>query len=359
MSNSRAKYITAVTICTLFVAVLLAGFAWWEIFNYEQGVAELYAQEQDGYVEIVARQIERYGDVAGDKFVEDTIEMLDSTSQRYWTLDNSQYFLFVKSINDTDVYKTFSTDTFYNTQSAQSFLKILKKGTVTHSIIRLDGYKYVASGIIFEYAGTEYRLCLLTDYDVMLTNNAYLSSKLYLLIDLIIMIAIVVIVCIFFAIRLSDERKKVHDTKEVNMQLNRYIDFLDNAVMGRNSTAIITGEGKIMHLIHRMEERKLYPCTFVDVKLDTDKMIPFYETYKDKFKKGIVWIRYSRDNYILVFGKLKKDEALNFFDNTVTEWKRGLGDSGIEVKALEAGASTGVLTVYRLLVTGGGFKEEE
>lgn len=359
MSNSRAKYITAVTICTLFVAFLLAGFAWWEIFNYEQGVAELYAQEQDGYVEIVARQIERYGDVAGDKFVEDTIEMLDSTSQRYWTLDNSQYFLFVKSINDTDIYKTFSTDTFYNTQSAQSFLKILKKGSVTHSIIRLDGYKYVASGIIFEYAGTEYRLCLLTDYDVMLTNNAYLSSKLYILIDLIIMIAIVVIVCIFFAIRISEERKKVNDTKEVNTQLNRYIDFLDNAVMGRNSTAIITGEGKIMHLIHRMEERKIYPCTFVDVELETDKMIPFYETYKDKFKKGVVWIRYSRDNYILVFGKLKKDEALNFFDATVTEWKRGLGDSGIEVKALEAGASTGVLTVYRMLVTGGSSKDEE
>ena len=358
MSNSRAKFITAVTISTLFVAFLLAGFAWWEIFNYEQGVAELYAQEQDGYVEIVARQIERYGDVAGDKFVEDTIEMLDSTSQRYWTLDNSQYFLFVKSINDTDIYKTFSTDTFFNTQSAQSFLKILKKGTVTHSIIRLDGYKYVASGIIFEYAGTEYRLCLLTDYDVMLTNNAYLSSKLYLLIDLIVMIAIVVIACIFFAIRLSDEKKKVHDTKEVNAQLNRYIDFLDNAVMGRNSTAIITGEGKIMHLIHRMEERKIYPCTFVDVKLNTDKMIPFYEAYKDKFKKGVVWIRYSRDNYILVFGKLKKDEALNFFDSTVTDWKRGLGDSGIKVKALEAGASTGVLTVYRMLVTGSSKDEE-
>ncbi len=363
MSNSRTKYVVTVTIGVLFIAFLMSAFAWWEIFNYEQGVAELYAQEQDGYVEIVARQIERYGDVAGDKFVEDTIEMLDSTSRRYWTLDNTQYFLFVKSISDTDIYKTFSTDTFYNTQSAQNFLQTLVKGQVKHSIIRLEGFKYVASGIIFEYAGTEYRLCLLTDYDVMLTNNAYLSSKLYLLIDVILMIALVVISCIFFAIRLSGERKKLHDKTEVNTQLNRYIDFLDNAVMGRNSTAIITGEGKIMHLIHRMEERKIYPCTFVDVKLETDKMIPFYETYKDKFKKGVVWIRYSRDNFILVFGKLKKDEALSFFDNTVTEWKRGLGDSGIEVRALEAGAATGVMTVYRTLVVGGSQdlmnKEEE
>ena len=363
MTNSRTRYVATVTICVLIAAFFLSAFAWWEIFNYEQGVAELYAQEQDGYVEIVARQIERYGDVAGDKFVEDTIEMLDSTSQRYWTLDNTQYFLFVKSINDTDVYQTFSTDTFYNTQSAQSFLQTLRKGTVTHSIIRLEGFKYVASGIIFEYADTEYRLCLLTDYDVMLTNNAYLSSKLYLLIDLILMIALVVITCIFFAIRLSAERKRVHDIKDVNTQLNKYIDFLDNAVMGRNSTAILTGEGKIMHLIHRIEERKIYPCTFVDVKLGADKMIPFYETYREKFKKGIVWLRYSKDNYILVFGKMKKDEALDFFDNTVSGWKRGLGDSGIEVRALEASAATGALTVYRTLVVGGSQelmnKEEE
>ena len=363
MNNSRMKYITAVTVSVLFIALILSAFAWWEINNYEQGVAELYAQEQDGYVEIVARQIERYGDVAGDKFVEDTIEMLDSTSQRYWTLDNTQYFLFVKSINDTDVYKTFSTDTFYNTQSAQSFLGTLKKGVVTHSVISLEGFKYVASGIIFEYAGTEYRLCLLTDYDVMLTNNAYLSSKLYLLIDLILLIALFVIGTIFFAIRLSGERKKVQHIKGVNTQLNRYIDFLDNAVMGRNSTAIITGEGKIMHLIHRIEERKIYPCTFVDVKLGTDRMIPFYETYHEKLRKGIVWLRYSRDNYILVFGKMKKEEALKYFDNTVTEWKRGVVESGIDVRALEASAATGALTVYRTLAVGGGQdlinKEEE
>ena len=352
MSNSRTKYVATVTVVVLLIAFLLAAFAGWQIYNYEQGVAELYAQEQDGYVEIVARQIERYGDVAGDKFVEDTIEMLDQTSQRYWTLDNSQYFLFVKSINDTDIYKTFSTDTFFNTTSAQSFLQILKKGQVTHSIIRLDNYKYVASGIIFEYAGTDYRLCLLTDYDVMLTNNAYLSSKLYLLIDLILMIAMIVIACIFFAVRLSGERKKVQEAQAANVQLNKYIDFLDNAVMGRNSTAIITGEGKIMHLIHRMEERKIYPCTFIDIKLDTDRMIPFYDAYREKFRKGIVWIRYSKDKYMLVFGKTKKEDALNFFDSAVTEWKRGYGDSGIEVRSLEAGAATGVLTVYRTLAAG-------
>lgn len=358
MNKSRTRYVASITIVALIIALFLSAFAAWEIFNYEQGVAELYAQEQDGYVEIVARQIERYGDVAGDKFVEDTIEMLDKTSQRYWTLDNTQYFLFVKSINETDVYKTFSTDTFYNTSSAQDFLQILSKGRVKHAIIRLEGYKYIASGIIFEYAGTEYRLCLLTDYDVMLTNNAYLSSKLYLLIDIIIMIAVVVIVTIFFAIRVSGERIRVQNALDDNIQLNKYIDFLDNAIMGRNSTAIITGEGKIMHLIHRIEERKIYPCTFIDIKLDTDRMIQFYETYREKFNKGVVWIRYSKDKFMLVFGKMKKDEAINLFDSKVTEWKRGYGDSDLEVRSLEAGAATGALTVYRALAAGSSMEPE-
>jgi hypothetical protein len=55
---------------------------------------------------------------------------------------------------------------------------------------------------------------------------------------------------------------------------------------------------------------------------------------------------------MLVFGKMKKEDALKFFDSTVTEWKRGYGDSGLEVRSLEAGAATGVLTVYRTLAAG-------
>ena len=95
MNKQSRKTLILITVGVIAMALLLSAFAIWQINNYELGVAELYAQEQDGYVEIVARQIELYGDIAGDAFVEDTIKMLDSTSQRYWTLDNSEYFLFV------------------------------------------------------------------------------------------------------------------------------------------------------------------------------------------------------------------------------------------------------------------------
>ena len=56
--NKSRKSLILVTVAVVILALLFSAFAMWQIYNYEQGVAELYAQEQDGYVEIVARQIE-------------------------------------------------------------------------------------------------------------------------------------------------------------------------------------------------------------------------------------------------------------------------------------------------------------
>lgn len=319
MNKQSKKTLILMTVAVIGLASILAAFAIWQIHNYEQGVAELYAQEQDGYVEIVARQIELYGDIAGDAFVEDTIKMLDSTSQRYWTLDNSEYFLFVKSISETNVYKTFSTDTFYNTKSAQDFLGTLIKGRVKHSIISLEGVKYVASGIIFEYNGTDYRLCLLTDYDIMLTNNAYLSSKLYLMIVLILLIALLVIAVIYFTVKLIEARQKVDSIKTVNTELNNYIDYLDNVVMGRNQASIISGEGKIMRLLHRVDERGVYPCAFVKIKLDVGSMMSFYAENSKLLGDDVVWLRFRKDGYILVFGGKTAEEAMKIIEDKIPE----------------------------------------
>lgn len=319
MNKQSKKTLILMTVAVIGLASILAAFAIWQIHNYEQGVAELYAQEQDGYVEIVARQIELYGDIAGDAFVEDTIKMLDSTSQRYWTLDNSEYFLFVKSISETNVYKTFSTDTFYNTKSAQDFLGTLIKGRVKHSIISLEGVKYVASGIIFEYNGTDYRLCLLTDYDIMLTNNAYLSSKLYLMIVLILLIALLVIAVIYFTVKLIEARQKVDSIKTVNTELNNYIDYLDNVVMGRNQASIISGEGKIMRLLHRVDERGVYPCAFVKIKLDVGSMMSFYSENSKLLGDDVVWLRFRKDGYILIFGGKTAEEAMKIIEDKIPE----------------------------------------
>ena len=55
MNKQSRKTLILITVGVIAMALLLSAFAIWQIHNYEQGVAELYAQEQDGYVEIVAR----------------------------------------------------------------------------------------------------------------------------------------------------------------------------------------------------------------------------------------------------------------------------------------------------------------
>ena len=47
-----------------------------------------------------------------------------------------------------------------------------------HESIRMDGVRYVASGVKFEYNSAEYKICLLTNDTVILDNNIFLSSKI-------------------------------------------------------------------------------------------------------------------------------------------------------------------------------------
>lgn len=312
--NTDRSYgrIVAATIAVVTAALVLAVFAWWQIRNYEEGVAEIYAAEQDGYVEVVARSIRKYGEVAGPEFVEDTIGFLDSTSQRYWTLDNTRYFVFVKSVYETDIYKTFSTETFYNTDSSQSFLDTLRSGEVVHDIINLNGYKYIASGTVFEFEGEEYRLCLLTDYDVMLSDNSYLNSKIYLFIDYLCLIGLLVIAVIYFMINLEKARAEAKAERSNAKELSRYIEFLDNVIMGRNGTAIITGEGQIMRLLHRLDERGVYPMAFILFNIDSKDMMNFYDDNHEKLGNDVVWVRCSAEKYILLKGNSDGDSAIRY-----------------------------------------------
>ena len=49
MNKSSRKKLILITVGVVLLAALFSAFAFWQIYNYEQGVAELYAQEQDRY----------------------------------------------------------------------------------------------------------------------------------------------------------------------------------------------------------------------------------------------------------------------------------------------------------------------
>ena len=151
----------------------------------------------------------------------------------------------------------------------------------------------------------------------MLTNNAYLSSKLYLLIVLILLIALLVIAVIYFTMKLIEARKKTESIKAVNTELNNYIDYLDNVLMGRNQASIITGEGRIMRLLHRIDERRIYPCAFVRITLETGSMMSFYEKNSKLLGDDVVWIRYRKDGFMLLFGVRTAEQAMRIIESKI------------------------------------------
>ena len=69
-------------------------------------------------------------------------------------------------------------DQFYDTQSAESFIDNLRLNRVIHDIFAMNGVTYVASGVLFEYNGMQYDLCLLTDETVILDNNEFLATRI-------------------------------------------------------------------------------------------------------------------------------------------------------------------------------------
>ena len=76
---------------------------------------------------------------------------------------------------ESNKYKGVTPTSYYVSDSAKKFIKGLEVNRVTHGYIEISGNMYVASGVSFEYKDELYRMCLLTDKDVLLDNNQYSS----------------------------------------------------------------------------------------------------------------------------------------------------------------------------------------
>lgn len=73
-----------------------------------------------------------------ESIISDIIETLDSGNTHYWTLSKEENILFVKNVTETDKYQGTSLDEFYDTSSADEFVKTLRLNHVTHELIKMD-----------------------------------------------------------------------------------------------------------------------------------------------------------------------------------------------------------------------------
>lgn len=228
------KRVVARTVVISIICMLLFGaYAYYQIDKYEEGMAEIYSEEQDGYVALVSEKIK-----SGDKVVEDaqdTVELLKSADDHYWTLDDKSTILYIKNVTETNVYRNVAPEKYYKTETAKKFIESLSDDEITHSIIDIDNKKYIASGTLINYGEQSLRMILLTDYQILFTNNAYLSNKIFLEIAVVAVAVIFVVTMIMMAIYISQQNKKSASILEENKELAEKLEMITSLEEVRNA----------------------------------------------------------------------------------------------------------------------------
>jgi len=262
-------WLIAFLVLTFTIAVGWLG--WTQLRSYEESVMEVYAHQQDGYVQLVLDQINLNKDRSQRQIIEEILGTLDESSNKYWTLSQKDALVFVKDVTETGRYRGYSTETYYKSESAQAFLAALETDRVIHRTVQLGERSFVASGVQFQYQGVRHSLCLLTSADVVLDTNAYLSAKINVCLLALIELSVLVLTTIGLA-ALSQKWKKAYE-REVKQtaELRNTVEQL-NSILGRRElydTRLTAFRAEVLpQLFQKLEERNAWPVHFTLLNCD-------------------------------------------------------------------------------------------
>lgn len=266
--------VKVISVLIILAAAVMAVIGWHEAKEYEKSVLAIYAQQQDAYVQLVLDQINVLDDRSDEEIVQKILGSLDTSGRKYWTLTKDQALLFVKDVTETNRYKGLTTETFFTSESAARFLQDLEINRVIHETIRMDGIRYVASGVIFEYNGAEYKICLLTNDTVILDNNIFLSSKIGLYVFGVLLLGLLLVVSMIFAnvLDLREKRMKAmqgHITG-LNKMLTEQAEMIREMNWYHTRWSVFKPSAMEM-FVQKIVQRQIVPVVFVSVAFDSEK----------------------------------------------------------------------------------------
>ena len=328
--KKRKRYFLIVAGILVLVAILtVVGQV--EIANYEKSVVSLYAMQQDDYVQLVLDQINLQKNRADEEIISDILGTLDSSSRKYWTLTKDQALLFVKNVMETNRYKGFTTGSYFASDSAQVFLQRLNENHVIHENIEMDGENYVASGVIFNYQGSKYKICLLTNESVIIDQNVFFETKISIHIYIIGLLLLIALSVMYLT-------RKLHQA---------YIQNENMVVRMNEQNKIITDLGQQIRMIDAYHSRynvfnlELMP-TFEEklAEKGITKTVKLALTFENKEKRDefLGCAQLLLDEKVFRFGKEDENLVLMFVDCDVLGAKiavRRVGDFGQEVEEYE------------------------
>lgn len=226
----KNKIFSKVVILSCVLGALSFFLFSYEIKQFEEGILDVVATSQDGYVRLVLEQINLKENREDEEIVNNILSTLDASNNKYWTFSKGDTIIFVKDVLETEKYKSFTASTYYHSMSSQQFYDELTQNKIIHKVIRISNHNYIASGTVFTYNGTEYKLALLSNEDAILENNTYLKGKTESYILYYCSILILLIMSCFLAWKLDRSRSlQLKQKKEIQDQ-NRKIIELNNQI---------------------------------------------------------------------------------------------------------------------------------
>lgn len=317
--SSVAFWTAFAVVCAVLGGVL----GWVQMDRYEQGVVEIYATQQDAYVQLVLDQINLNKARRDESVIVEIIGTLDNSTNKYWTLSHGETLLFVKDVAETNRYKGFTTETYYISDSAKSFIDGLNVNRVEHELIVIDGREYIASGVLFEYQGVNYQVCLLTNPDAVLDHNAYLGAKINIFVLLGAILGIFIVTIIGMAMVCGKRTVQLRKEEETNRALSRMVEQLNNALSMEELYDARLAAFRVDYLplvADKLTKRRLYPITVLRLDYQTEGAAEFF--LKDSYlmlNKRILRFRDSKRGFlILLCIRYQEKEALE-----AVEWLMG------------------------------------
>lgn len=253
-------------------------------------------------------------DRSDEEIVKKILGSLDTSGRKYWTLTKDQALLFVKDVMETNRYKGLTTETFFTSDSAAKFLQDLEINRVIHETIQMDGVRYVASGVIFEYNGAEYKICLLTNDTVILDNNIFLSSKIGLYVFGVLLLGLLLVVSMIFANVLDLREKRMKAMKEHITGLNKVLTEQTEMIREMNwyHTRWSVFKPSAMEMfVQKIVQRQIVPVVFVSLAFDSEEQRDYF-LQKAQILLDEKVVRFEReygDGLVLLFLRYQAQEV--------------------------------------------------
>ncbi len=223
-----------VAIVSVAVAVIAGVLCWWQIVHYEDNLVDIFAEQQDQYVQLAVDQIKASDSDDADA-VENVLSSIAGSNSHYWTLSRDGDFVFVKDVTDSNRYRGLPDSTYFDTDDAKAFVDGLVGNVVSHAVVSIDDRQFIASGTEFSHGGNSYRICLLTGKNVVIDHNAYLAARVNLATTIAIALASFAVFAIAMAMHNDRKRRRESLADEEMARLRENVERLGDRLMGRAS----------------------------------------------------------------------------------------------------------------------------